>query len=85
MKIKIIAEKLTSIFNNKFSIYMNFNPESVSKFKDSNKETEMFNVVAKNIDNGEIIKINSDQLIVATGRIPNTSYLDLENTKVKVN
>jgi dihydrolipoamide dehydrogenase len=82
---KDLAEKLTSIFNNKFNIYLNFNPELVSKFKDNNKKTEMFNVVAKNIDNGEIIKINSDQLIVATGRIPNTSSLDLENTKVKVN
>ena len=82
---KNLAEKLTSIFNNKFNIYLNFNPELVSKFKDNNKKTEMFNVVAKNIDNGEIIKINSDQLIVATGRIPNTSSLDLENTKVKVN
>jgi mycothione reductase len=80
-----ISEKFTDIFNNKYSVYLNYNPESVSKFKDNNGETEMLKVVAKNSGNGEIIEIDSDQLIVAAGRIPNTLSLDLEKTKVKVN
>lgn len=73
-----IAEEFTKIFSNKYNIYLNYNPESVSKFKYDNKEIEMFKVVAKNIDSKEIIEIDSDQLIVATGRIPNTSMFDLK-------
>jgi mycothione reductase len=80
-----ISKKFTDIFNNKYSVYLNYNPESVSKFKDDNKGIEMFKVIAKNFDNGEIIEIDSDQLIVATGRSPNTLSLNLEKTKVKVN
>jgi mycothione reductase len=80
-----ISEKFTDIFNNKYSVYLNYNPESVSKFREENKGIEMFKVVAKNSDNGEIIEIDSDQLIVATGRTPNTLSLNLEKTKVKVN
>lgn len=53
-------------------------PQSVSKFKNNDKEIDMFKVVAKNFWYGEIIEIDSDQLIVATGRIPNTSMFDLK-------
>ena len=53
---KDIAEKLTSIFNKKFNIYLNFKPELVSKFKDNNKKTEMFNVVQKILIMGKLSK-----------------------------
>jgi mycothione reductase len=88
---KEIAEKFTNVFSKKYNVYLGFNAESVSKVKDGNNdninthnESETFHTVAKNT-NGESIEVDSDQLVVATGRVPNTSSLNLEKTGVKVN
>ena len=81
---KEIAERFTQVFSKKYKIYLGYNPESVSKVKDTKDGIESFHIIAKNAD-GETIKVESDQLIVATGRIPNTPFLNLEKTGVKVN
>ncbi len=81
---KEIAERFTQVFSKKYKIYLGYNPESVSKVKDTKDGIETFHIIAKNAD-GETIKVESDQLIVATGRIPNTPFLNLEKTGVKVN
>ena len=81
---KEIAERFTQVFSKKYKIYLGYNPESVSKVKDIKDGIETFHIIAKNAD-GETIKVESDQLIVATGRIPNTPFLNLEKTGVKVN
>jgi mycothione reductase len=81
---KEIAERFTQVFSKKYKIYLGYNPELVSKVKDTKDGIETFHIIAKNAD-GETIKVESDQLIVATGRIPNTPFLNLEKTGVKVN
>jgi dihydrolipoamide dehydrogenase len=71
-----VAKKFTDIFSKKYNIYLGYNTESVSKSKD------MFSVVAKN-SSGKKIEIESDQLLVATGRMANSDTLDLDRTGVK--
>lgn len=52
----------------------------------NNNKKECFSVKATKIDaKGKSIEIESDQLIVSAGRIPNTDALDLEKTGVMVN
>lgn len=78
-----ISEKFTKVFSEKYGIHLGYNTKSVSKVKDSNG-VEFFHIVAKK-DNGETIEIDSDQLIISTGRRPNTDILDLDKTGVEVN
>ena len=93
---KEIAEKLTEIFNEKFNVYLGCNPQSVFKIKSNVYGNDNPNNTITNIDNGtfrvmattpdgDTINIDSDQLIVSTGREPNTHSLDLEKTGVTVN
>jgi mycothione reductase len=93
---KEIAEKLTEVFSKKFNVYLGCDPQTVfkvkvngdgnDKFKDTvtNYNKETFRVMAATPD-GNTIEIDSDQLIVSTGREPNTKSLDLEKTGVMVN
>jgi len=71
-----IAKKFTEIFSKKHNVYLGYNTESVSK------SSGAFYVVAKN-SSGNRIEIESDQLLVATGRTPNSDTLDLGKTGVK--
>ena len=73
-----IARKFTEVFSKKYNIHLGFTAESVSKNGDT------FTVMAKN-SIGKTINIESDQLLVATGRTPNSDWLDLEKTGVKTN
>jgi len=73
-----IARKFTEVFSKKYNIHLGFTAESVSKSSDT------FTVMAKN-SAGKPIKIESDQLLVATGRTQNSDRLDLEKTGVKTN
>lgn len=77
-----ISKKITSIFNEKYSLYLGYVPISVSKVKDNG--AALFNITATN-KRGNKIDIHSDQLIVATGRIPNTFSLGLQKTGVSIN
>lgn len=73
---KEVASKFTEIFSKKYNVYTGFNTESVSKSGGT------FVAVAKNRA-GKKIEIKSDQLLVATGRKPNSDTLGLAKTGVK--
>jgi dihydrolipoamide dehydrogenase len=71
-----VARKFTELFSKKYSVHLGYNTESVSK------SGKLFCVQAKN-SSGKRITVESDQLLVATGRTPNSDTLDLEKTGVK--
>lgn len=71
-----VASKFTELFSKKYRVYLGCITESVSK------NDGLFSIVAKN-SSGKKIEIESDQLLVATGRVPNSDTLDLEKTGVK--
>jgi dihydrolipoamide dehydrogenase len=71
-----VARKFTDIFSKKYSVHLGYHTESVSK------NCSTFRVIAKNAS-GKKIEIESDQLLVATGRTPNSDTLDLGKTGVK--
>jgi|TARA_Y100000310_G_scaffold124950_2_gene123757 dihydrolipoamide dehydrogenase len=72
-----IKEKFTEIFKKKYNVLTGFNANEVRK------KGKKFIVTAES--NKKKKKLVSDQLLVATGRIPNTDILDVEKTKVKTN
>jgi mycothione reductase len=71
-----VAKKFTEVFSKKYDVYLGYNAESVSK------SDRAFRVVARN-SSGKKIKVESDQLLVATGRTPNSDTLDLGKAGVK--
>ncbi|TLY09822.1 MAG: dihydrolipoamide dehydrogenase, partial [Thaumarchaeota archaeon] len=71
-----VARKFTEVFSKKYSVFLGYSTESVGK------SNGMFNIVAKN-SSGKRIEIESDQLLVAVGRVPNSDTLDLGKTGVK--
>lgn len=71
-----VARKFTDIFSRKYEVHLGCVTESVSK------DGELFRVEAKN-HSGSRITIESDQLLIATGREPNSDTLDLGKTGVK--
>jgi mycothione reductase len=76
---KEISHKFTEVFSKKYNVYLGYDVELVSK-DDSNT----FHIVAKNKFSGKIIELNSEQLLVAVGRAPNSDSLDIIKTGVKL-
>lgn len=72
-----ISKKFTAVFSKKYGVYLGYNTQSVNK-----KKNGMFHVVAKN-SAGKTLNLDSDQLLIATCRTPNSDTLALENTGVK--
>jgi len=72
-----VAEKFTELFSKKYKVYLGHITERVSKYKG------MFRISARN-PSGVMIELESDQLLVAAGRLPNSDTLDLEKTGVKI-
>jgi mycothione reductase len=94
---KDISNKLTEIFSRKYHVYLGYSAQSVSKansYSDgrshNNKEntrvdkSNIFRVNARNERSGSTINVESDQLLIAVGRIPNSDTLDLGKTGVKL-
>ena len=81
-----ISKKFTEVFSKKYNVYLGFETEYVSKRKkdDNNDDDPTFHIIAKNSTNGKLLELDSDQLLVAVGRIPNSDMLDIEKTGVKV-
>ena len=73
-----ISRKFTEVFSKKYGIHLGYNTESVSK-KNNNGT---FHIRARN-SAGKTLELDSDQLLIATGRIPNSDTLALEDTGVK--
>jgi mycothione reductase len=73
-----VAGKFTQVFSKKYNVYLGYDTESVGK-----KNGGIFFVKARN-SSGKVISLESDQLLVATGRMPNSDTLDLGKTGVQV-
>lgn len=67
-------------------MYLGYETESVSKRKkDSDNDADStFKIIAKNSNNQKSLELDSDQLLLAVGRIPNSDILDIEKAGVKV-
>ena len=72
-----IKKKFTEIFRKKYNIFTEHTAVKVSK--------KGKNFVVEAEKNGKRKKIISEQLLVATGRAPNTDILDVKKTGVKIN
>ncbi|MDQ4055913.1 MAG: dihydrolipoyl dehydrogenase [Thermoproteota archaeon] len=81
-----ISKKFTEIFSKKYNVYLGYETESVSKRKrDSDNDADStFQIIAKNSNNQKSLELDSDQLLLAVGRIPNSDILDIEKAGVKV-
>lgn len=71
-----VAKTFTEVFSKKYDVYLGYDAESVSK------SDKVFHVIARN-SSGKKIEVESDQLLVATGRTPNSDTLDLDKTGVR--
>ena len=74
---KDVSEKFTEIVQKKYNVLLNTNP---TKFVDKGKRIVTYYEQGKKKG-----KINSEVLLIATGRIPNTDILDVEKSGVKIN
>lgn len=74
-----IAQKFTRIFSKKYNVMLDAETIKVEQ-KGSIKIATI-----KNKKTGRVQKLEAEALLVATGRIPNTDLLKLENTQVKTN
>lgn len=82
-----ISRKFTEVFSEKYNVYLGYNVESVIKKKTSsnkNSSSEIFHIRARNDACKKEIELESDQLLVAVGRVPNTCSLGLGKTAVKL-
>jgi dihydrolipoamide dehydrogenase len=73
-----VAKRFTEVFARRHNVYSGYTPTSVSK------KAGKFVVTAKS-KQGKQSEIESDQLLIATGRVPNSDTLALEKTGVKTN
>ena len=79
-----ISKKFTEIFSKKYNVYLGYDTTFVSKENNNNNNSSKFHVIAKNAS-GKQIDLESDELLIAAGRIPNSDRLDLEKTGIKIN
>ena len=76
---KQISHKFTEVFSKKYNVYLGYDVELV--FKD---DSNTLHIVAKNKFSGKMLELNSEQLLIAVGRIPNSDSLDIIKTDVKL-
>ncbi len=74
-----IGEKFTEIFKGKYNILLEHTAKSVSH--DGNE----FTVTAEEKNGEKETELKAEQLLIATGRKPNTDILNVEKTGVKTN
>lgn len=73
-----ISNKFTEIFSRKYNVYLQCIPELVTK------KNGKFVISAKRSGATKYLEIESDQLLLATGRVPNSDTLNLSKTGVEV-
>jgi mycothione reductase len=73
-----ISKKFTEIFSRKYNVYLQCLPELVIK------KNGKFVISARRYKSSRYLEIESDQLLLATGRLPNSDTLNLSKTGVKV-
>jgi dihydrolipoamide dehydrogenase len=74
-----ISKKFTEVFSKKYNLYLDCTPDLVTN------KSGKFVVSLKEAGSNKYREIESDKLLVAAGRIPNTDYLDLSKTGVEIN
>lgn len=81
-----IAKKFTEVFAKKYNVHLGYKMESVSKnsTNDDGVEEPTTHLMAKN-KSGQLLEMDTAQLIVSAGRVLNTPILNLDKTGVKVN
>jgi mycothione reductase len=81
-----IFRKFTKIFSKKYNIYLGYNTEMVSYiyYSTNNQTKKIFNVMIMD-KFGKSIEIESEQLLIATGRIPNSDLLNIQKENIKLN
>ncbi len=72
-----ISKEFTQLISQKHNVFTAFEPVEVSKKGDE------FEVLIKSTEGSQSKSLRSDQLLVATGRTPNSEELDVEKTGVK--
>ena len=77
-----VSRKFTDIFARKYNVYLGYTIKFVEKR--GTRRHGVFVVTIRDAE-GKVVKLKSDQLLVATGRIPNSDTLDLRRTGVEVN
>jgi dihydrolipoamide dehydrogenase len=73
-----ISKKFTEVFSKKYNLYLDCTPDLVTN-KNSN-----FVVSLRGSDSNKYQEIESDKLLIAAGRMPNSDSLDLSKTGVKI-
>ncbi len=82
-----VSMEFTKIFAKKYNVYLGYNTEIVRyNYDNTNNQTKkkIFNVIIKN-KFGKSLEIDSEQLLIATGRIPNLDLLNIEKEGIKLN
>jgi mycothione reductase len=74
-----ISKKFTELFSRKYNVFLEYNTESVAK------KNGFYHVIARKNSTGKPVEIVSDQLLIATGRIPNSDSLGLAKSGVNTN
>jgi mycothione reductase len=86
-----ISQKFTEIFSKKYNVYLGYETESVTKKNknigkndgdNDNDNSNTFHIVAENKSSKKVLEIDSDQLLIAVGRIPNSDILAVEKADV---
>ncbi|AIC15067.1 dihydrolipoyl dehydrogenase family protein [Nitrososphaera viennensis] len=74
-----VSQKFTEIFSGRYNVHLGFDTQRVTR-----KDNDTVVVSAKSSKTGENIEIESDQLLLATGRVPNSDTLALDLAGVRV-
>jgi mycothione reductase len=73
-----ISKKFTEVFSKKYNLYLDCTPDLVTN------KSGKFVVSLRGSDSNKYQEIESDQLLVASGRIPNSDSLDLSKTGIEI-
>lgn len=91
-----ISQKFTEIFSKKYNVYLGYETESVTKKNKNigkndgddddvdNDNSNTFHIIAENKSSKKVLEIDSDQLFIAVGRIPNSDILAVEKADVRL-
>ena len=82
-----VSMEFTKIFSKKYNVYLGYNTEMVSYiYENTGNQTKkkIFDLIIKD-KFGKSLEIESEQLLIATGRIPNLDLLNIEKESIKLN
>jgi len=83
-----ISQKFSEVFSKRYNVYLGYRTETITTKKRNDEEngsSDTFHIIAKNDTSERMVELESDHLLVAVGRVPNSYSLDLQRAGVKVN